>query len=61
VFNGSDFLLISFRPEAVGVLCGCVFLVCMFLFIPARFGQEFIRQKESFPHHEVLLYEAIPF
>lgn len=42
-----------YRPEAVGVLCGCVYLVCMFLFIPARFGQDFIQQKENFPHQEV--------
>jgi len=43
-------------PEAVGVICGCVYLVCMFLFIPARFGQEFIVQKQSFPHQELVEY-----
>jgi UDP-N-acetylglucosamine--dolichyl-phosphate N-acetylglucosaminephosphotransferase len=43
-------------PEAVGVICGCVYLVCMFLFIPIRFGQEFIVQKQSFPHQELVEY-----
>ncbi len=53
--NNACFVFLLSRPEAVGVVCGCVYLVCMFLFIPARFGQEFIRQKENFPHHEVCL------
>ncbi|CAG7718734.1 unnamed protein product [Allacma fusca] len=43
-------------PEAVGMLCGCVYLICMFLFIPARFGQDFIVNKDNFPHQELVEY-----
>ncbi|XP_058801676.1 UDP-N-acetylglucosamine--dolichyl-phosphate N-acetylglucosaminephosphotransferase-like isoform X2 [Phymastichus coffea] len=38
-------------PEAVGVVCGCTFLVTMFIFIPFPFSKH-IFYKESFPHSE---------
>jgi len=50
-------LICSFyRPESLGVICGTVFLICMFLFIPVPFvtrwfGAENVDAK--FPHNEV--------
>lgn len=41
----------SFRPEAVGVVSGCVFLVTLFLFIPIPFGESLL--NGNFPHSEV--------
>ena len=43
-------------PEAVGILCGVVYLVCMYIFIPAKFGQGFIVDKEKFQHQELVEY-----
>lgn len=40
-------------PEAMGVVCGCVFLIIMFLFIPIPFIQYWTTNtKVPFPHHE---------
>ncbi|XP_002730450.2 UDP-N-acetylglucosamine--dolichyl-phosphate N-acetylglucosaminephosphotransferase-like [Saccoglossus kowalevskii] len=40
-------------PEALGVICGAVFLMVMFLFIPVPFLEIFLADKwEKFPHHE---------
>lgn len=41
-----------FRPEAIGVLSGCVFLVTIFLFIPIVFGNG-LMDRGKFPHNEV--------
>ncbi|KAL4219725.1 UDP-N-acetylglucosamine--dolichyl-phosphate N-acetylglucosaminephosphotransferase [Mactra antiquata] len=48
-----------FRPEAAGVICGAVFLVIMFLFIPVPFYKHLYDGKNSsFPHHEYIEYIA---
>nr|CAD7427595.1 unnamed protein product [Timema monikensis] len=39
------------RPEAQGVVSGCVFLVTLFLFIPVPFSQHIIKNVD-FPHDE---------
>lgn len=46
------FIINVFRPEAIGVVSGCVFLITVFLFIPIPFSKN-ILNIESFPHHEV--------
>lgn len=55
----NSFYLLSFilfRPEAQGVLCGAVYLICMFLFIPFPFYDKYLLgPKGVFPHHEVRL------
>ncbi|KAJ8669285.1 hypothetical protein QAD02_000544 [Eretmocerus hayati] len=38
-------------PEALGVVCGCSFLVTMFLFIPIPFS-DYIFKNADFPHNE---------
>ena len=46
--------IISSRPEAQGVLCGAVFLIILFLFIPVPFYQYWAdHENQNFPHHEV--------
>lgn len=40
------------RPEALGVVSGCVFLVTCFLFIPIVFGNS-LMDTAHFPHNEV--------
>ena len=43
-----------FRPEAQGVVCGAVYLVLMFLFIPVLFYDRLRNTStETFPFHEV--------
>lgn len=39
-------------PEATGVICGSIYLVMMFLFIPVPFRQELIGQNGRFPHEQ---------
>ncbi|GBO19911.1 UDP-N-acetylglucosamine--dolichyl-phosphate N-acetylglucosaminephosphotransferase, partial [Araneus ventricosus] len=40
-------------PEAMGVVCGSVFLIIMFLFIPVPFIQYWTTNSEApFPHHQ---------
>ena len=48
-------LLVS-RPESLGVICGMVYLICMFLFIPMPFVSKWMTDDDitSFPHHEVI-------
>ena len=42
-----------FRPEAQGVLCGAVYLIVVFLFIPVPFYNYLTTDEAQFPHHEV--------
>jgi len=38
-------------PEAQGVICGTVFLITLFLFIPVPFLDDFVMRKlADFPH-----------
>ena len=42
------------RPEGLGVVCGMVYLVAMFLFIPVPFLHPYlINAQYTFQHHEV--------
>lgn len=53
--------VISYSPEALGVVSGCVFLVTCFLFIPINFGYG-LMDTEYFPHNEVrILDKALPY
>eukprot|EP00794_Sanderia_malayensis_P011183 gene11183-12357_t len=48
-------------PESLGVICGMVFLICMFLFIPIPFVSKWIAQGSGnggFPHHEFVEFIA---
>ncbi|KAH3812754.1 UDP-N-acetylglucosamine--dolichyl-phosphate N-acetylglucosaminephosphotransferase-like [Dreissena polymorpha] len=46
-------------PEAMGVICGAVFLVIMFLFIPVPFYRHLADpNNKQFPHHEYIEYIA---
>ncbi|XP_060585630.1 UDP-N-acetylglucosamine--dolichyl-phosphate N-acetylglucosaminephosphotransferase-like [Ruditapes philippinarum] len=46
-------------PEAAGVICGAVFLVIMFLFIPVPFYRHLADPaNKNFPHHEYIEYIA---
>ena len=47
-----DFQLI-YRPEAQGVVCGTVYLISLFLFIPIAFSEYLSADYASFPHHRV--------
>ena len=41
-------------PEGLGVICGAVYLISMFLFIPIPFLPSLIPETETpFKHHEV--------
>lgn len=40
------------RPEALGVVSGCIFLITLFLFIPIPFGSSLFKNG-LFPHDEV--------
>lgn len=42
------------RPEALGVVTGCVFLITLFIFIPVPFSQSILKNAD-FPHDEVCL------
>ena len=45
-----------FRPESMGVICGAVYLIIMFLFIPVPFYKHLAENKTGkFPYHEVRL------
>ncbi|GFR29359.1 UDP-N-acetylglucosamine--dolichyl-phosphate N-acetylglucosaminephosphotransferase [Trichonephila clavata] len=49
-------------PEAMGVVCGCVFLIVMFLFIPIPFIQYWTTNtKVPFPHHELSEAESLKY
>ena len=42
------------RPEAQGVVAGCIYLIVMFLFIPIAFYDKFDKHKDTtFPYDEV--------
>ncbi|KAK3107213.1 hypothetical protein FSP39_009619 [Pinctada imbricata] len=45
-------------PEAQGVICGAVFLVIMFLFLPVPFYRHLADGNARFPHHEYIEYLA---
>lgn len=41
-------------PEALGVVCGAIFLCVMFLFMPIPFYKQLAdKTPGKFPHHEV--------
>lgn len=41
-------------PESQGVICGAVFLIILFCFIPFPFLNCFVEEQcKAFPHHEV--------
>ena len=44
----------SFRPEAQGVICGAVFLITIFLFIPFPFYDKLLK-ADLFPFNEVCI------
>jgi len=53
-------LNIYYRPEAVGVVSGMSYIVCLCLLIPVPFVKWFLNEKngsqlnqEEFPHHKV--------
>lgn len=51
-------LCLFYSPEAVGVLCGAVYLICLFIFIPFPFWSKWWENGSLvFPHHEVLYFE----
>lgn len=52
-FSFIDISLLS--PESQGMICGAIFLVIMFLFIPVPFYKHILtdNSEKSFPHHEV--------
>ncbi|XP_071175281.1 UDP-N-acetylglucosamine--dolichyl-phosphate N-acetylglucosaminephosphotransferase-like [Mytilus edulis] len=47
-------------PEALGVICGAIFLIIMFLFIPVPFYKHlyYTENYKSFPHNEYIEYIA---
>ncbi|XP_066913004.1 UDP-N-acetylglucosamine--dolichyl-phosphate N-acetylglucosaminephosphotransferase-like isoform X1 [Clytia hemisphaerica] len=50
-------------PESLGVICGTVFLICMFLFIPVpfvtRWMENMVGQEQTvFPHNEFVEFIA---
>ncbi|CAG5123607.1 unnamed protein product [Candidula unifasciata] len=46
-------------PEALGVVCGAVFLATMFLFMPIPFYKQLaVNTPGKFPHHEYIHYLA---
>ncbi|ESP04791.1 hypothetical protein LOTGIDRAFT_184756 [Lottia gigantea] len=45
-------------PEALGVVCGAVFLIILFLFIPIPFYKHLSTGTEKFPYHEYVEYLA---
>uniref|UniRef100_K1PAL5 UDP-N-acetylglucosamine--dolichyl-phosphate N-acetylglucosaminephosphotransferase n=1 Tax=Magallana gigas TaxID=29159 RepID=K1PAL5_MAGGI len=47
-------------PESQGMICGAIFLVIMFLFIPVPFYKHILtdNSEKSFPHHEYIEYIA---
>ena len=54
VLRTNDPLVSIFSPESAGVICGAVFLVIMFLFIPVPFYKHLAdNDNKAFPHHEV--------
>ena len=46
------------RPEGLGVVCGAVYLMAMFLFIPVPFIRPyFLGEKDTFEHQEVRTHQ----
>lgn len=47
-------------PESQGMICGAIFLVIMFLFIPVPFYKHILtdNSEKPFPHHEYIEYIA---
>ncbi|KAK7105584.1 UDP-N-acetylglucosamine--dolichyl-phosphate N-acetylglucosaminephosphotransferase-like [Littorina saxatilis] len=46
-------------PESMGVICGAVYLIIMFLFIPVPFYKHLAdNRKGNFPYHEYIEYLA---
>ena len=43
-----------YSAESLGVVCGCAFLITVFVFIPMPYIALWLEQgKYTFPHHEV--------
>lgn len=51
----------SYRPEAMGVVTGCIFLISLFLFIPVPFSSALVSREGEFPHDEVCSFIFILF
>ncbi|CAB3993973.1 UDP-N-acetylglucosamine--dolichyl-phosphate N-acetylglucosaminephosphotransferase [Paramuricea clavata] len=50
---------IQLFPEAMGVLCGAVYLICVFVFIPFPFWKAWWENgANDFPHHEFVQWIA---
>lgn len=49
------------RPEAQGVLCGAVYLIVVFLFIPVPFYKHLAEKDAQFPHYEVIYIYKVSF
>lgn len=47
-------------PESLGVICGAVYMICMFLFIPFPFLTIWIEHQGdyTFPHHQFVMFIA---
>lgn len=54
--------IIVLRPESLGVVTGCTFLITMFVFIPVPFGNNLL-EKGTFPQDEVcvIMYKTTIF
>ncbi|XP_037085083.1 UDP-N-acetylglucosamine--dolichyl-phosphate N-acetylglucosaminephosphotransferase-like isoform X2 [Pollicipes pollicipes] len=39
-------------PEAMGIVCGCIYLITIFIFIPIPFGTYIVFSQEGFPHEK---------
>ncbi|KAF0295545.1 UDP-N-acetylglucosamine--dolichyl-phosphate N-acetylglucosaminephosphotransferase [Amphibalanus amphitrite] len=39
-------------PEAMGIVCGCIYLIVVFIFIPVPFGTYIVFNQEGFPHEK---------
>lgn len=50
--TGNLHMSIFYRPEALGVVTGCLFLITLFLFIPVPFTN-YIFNDINFPYNEV--------
>ena len=47
-------IIFCFRPEAQGVVCGAVYLIILFVFVPVCFYENLaMRDTLQFPFHKV--------
>ena len=37
----------------MGIVCGCIYLIVVFIFIPVPFGTYIVFNQEGFPHEKV--------